>query len=636
MARIVEIRLTGDGLEDALIRFEPGPNVVTGDSDTGKSYLLRLIDYVLGAKELTKIIDEASDYGTAWLEFADERGAPLTLERHLTGGNVRAYPRTIEEVLLEIRSANPNDQALVPGDAEKLLWSRQGKSVQPDVTSKVFPLFGMPENVMVRANADGETQRLSIRTLLPIVLVDEESIITEGSPILRSGFSQTPEKRMFSYVLTGKDDRGIVQRESRETVSARIQAQRDLIDELLAPLNERLKDRVESEEDRSIDQLEDTIGSLSDALAANTGQRSRLRQRRAENYQLVLKSETQIAAVDGLLTRYRLLDERYVSDLQRLDFIAESAHYYDALQESVCPMCDQAFGGQEHHHPEGAKFKAEEVHASASAEAAKIRGLQADLKSTIRDLVERDEYWRVQKETASKALEIIDHQLDSALAPARATVRNSLNELVQKRLELESARAARLEASRLAELKARLDQELSQPATKSTWAGLDPMALTDLCREIEGVLKEWSWKDDVRVEFQEDRYDIKVNGKLRRSHGKGFRAVMHAAMTIAILRYCKKNGTPHSGFVVLDSPLTTVKQRSGQTAAEVAEKDQILPAIELSFWESLAKTDPSVQVIVLDNKEPPLDLLNELNVQLFVGPDGAGSGLRAGFVPPNR
>ncbi|MBB3658395.1 DNA repair ATPase RecN [Rhizobium sp. BK650] len=57
MARIAEIRLTGTGQTDALVRFKPGPNVITGDSDTGKSYLLRLVDYVLGAEELKKVID---------------------------------------------------------------------------------------------------------------------------------------------------------------------------------------------------------------------------------------------------------------------------------------------------------------------------------------------------------------------------------------------------------------------------------------------------------------------------------------------------------------------------------------------------------------------------------------------------
>ncbi|OJY66547.1 MULTISPECIES: DUF2026 family protein [unclassified Rhizobium] len=62
--------------------------MVTGDSDTGKSYLLRLVDYVLGAEELKKVIDEAAGYETAWVEFANNDGEMLTLERHLTGGYV--------------------------------------------------------------------------------------------------------------------------------------------------------------------------------------------------------------------------------------------------------------------------------------------------------------------------------------------------------------------------------------------------------------------------------------------------------------------------------------------------------------------------------------------------------------------
>ena len=66
MSRIAEIRMTGRGQIDAVIRFDPGPNVVSGDSDTGKSYLLRLVDYVLGADQLTKTIDEAAAYETVW------------------------------------------------------------------------------------------------------------------------------------------------------------------------------------------------------------------------------------------------------------------------------------------------------------------------------------------------------------------------------------------------------------------------------------------------------------------------------------------------------------------------------------------------------------------------------------------
>ena len=59
MMQLRELRLTGRGVSDARMIFKPGGNVVSGDSDTGKSYMLRCIDYVFGAEAMTKVITEA-------------------------------------------------------------------------------------------------------------------------------------------------------------------------------------------------------------------------------------------------------------------------------------------------------------------------------------------------------------------------------------------------------------------------------------------------------------------------------------------------------------------------------------------------------------------------------------------------
>ncbi|TGR72415.1 hypothetical protein EN837_03455 [bacterium M00.F.Ca.ET.194.01.1.1] len=637
MSRIAEIRMTGRGQLDAMIRFNRGPNVVSGDSDTGKSYLARLVDYVLGADELKKAIDEAADYETVWLEFRNAEDEVLTLERSLQGGEVLAYSRSICDVIGDdnFEAPRPDEERVRSDDnqVEILASKRQGRSVVPDVTSRVFPFFGLPETVTLRKNAGGETQRLSIRTMLPIFLVDENDIITEGSPILRGGFGDTAEKRMFSYLLTGKDDASIVAQEKREIVSARLQAQRDLLADLIAPLNARLKERKADEEEESINRLEDTITRLSEALERNAAERSRLQSERGTVYQSLVKSETQVVALDAMLTRYRLLDERYLSDLQRLDFIAEGSYYLDGLQTNACPLCGQSLEGADHDHPDhlGPKFSSVEVYASASAEAAKIRGLQADLQNAISDLRRRRDDWKRGASEDAARLQEIDRLQDAVLAPARQQTKASLDDVVKKRLDLQSARADRSEAAKLERMKAELEKAIEEPQKKLKWAPLDPMATTELCKEIEAVLRDWSWKDDVRVEFEESQYDIKVNGKVRRAHGKGFRAVLHAAISVALLRYCRSRGKPHPGFIVLDSPLTTVKQGRGQTEVE-ADDGRIEPMIEPKFWESLASVDPYMQIIVLDNKEPPPELADKLNLQIFAGL-GAKPGERRGFIP---
>ena len=58
MLQIREIRLSGPNVEDASVKFGPGPNVIAGESDTGKSYLLHCLDYIFGAEELKKRIPQ--------------------------------------------------------------------------------------------------------------------------------------------------------------------------------------------------------------------------------------------------------------------------------------------------------------------------------------------------------------------------------------------------------------------------------------------------------------------------------------------------------------------------------------------------------------------------------------------------
>ena len=643
MAYLAQIRLTGASVEDALICFSPGPNVVTGDSDTGKSYLLRLVDYVLGADELTKVIDEAADYESVWVEFRDGEHV-LTLERHLSGGDVRAHTKSIADIFRSDEGGDGEANAEEEGDggpsassgAEVLVARRRGQQKAPDVTFRVLPFFGMGSEVQLRKNNDGNTQRLSIRTLIPAFLVNEDGIIAEGSPIIPTGYDMTPAKRMFSYLRTGKDDAGIVARERAELTKAKIKAKIGVVDEMLAPTEERLQAHEEVDEADSVERLTATIGDLSNTLEMNAKERAALRDERAEQNERRVRADTQILAIDGMLVRYRLLDERYTSDLQRLDFLSEGAHYFEHLQDTSCPLCGQRLGTEPHGHEgaDGEAMDASKVREATVAEAGKIRGLQNDLGAAIADLEARRTTAKDSRARAGARLEEIDARLDQVLAPGRQRTQATLNDLVRRRLHLQSVEDDMEQRARLRNMKQELEGQLPKSKSKQTWAPLDPVALTKFCQEVEAVLKTWSWADNVRVEFEEDRdrYDIKVNGKPRRSHGKGLRAVLHAAFSVALLRYCRDMRTPHPGFLILDSPLTTVKQRRDTPKQEPTEEDKIDVRIEPMFWNALSNLDPALQVIVLENKEPAEDLHSMLNLQLFAGAD-ANPSERAGFIP---
>lgn len=613
MLQVRRIVLKGKGVADAEIDFTPGGNIVAGDSDTGKSYLLRCLDYIFGADEMTKRIPEAEPYSTLYVQFENSAGEVLTLERHLSGGELASHNCSIDDI----------EQ---PGAV--LSPKRAGKSTARDVTEVMFGFAGIPEATL-RKNDRGSVQRLTMRLFMPVLLVDEITIIDEVSPVLGdSGYDTTPRKRMLAYLLTGKDDEGIIAAEKAEIAKARLAAQIGVISNLLEPLEKRIGQRPAMDED-TIEKVEEAIARLSASLSEASGERASLQAERVEATATLQRSQSQIVAADELLTRYRLLDSRYGSDLQRLDFVTEGAHFFGGLQAVTCPLCEQPMTG-DHAHAAGSSISA--VYESARAEAAKILGQREDLAAAIKTLEAIRESREKERAEANATLERTDRRIADVIAPALKETTARLDRLVVRRVELEGRKADDEQAEALRTMKSDLERTSGTKPAKREWESLPSSALRSLCVEIEAVLKEWQWNGEARVEFDQKAFDIIVDGQARQSHGKGVRAVLHTAFAIGLLRYCQKHDRPHPGMVLIDSPLTSYKKgRPG--APKNGPKDGPVDAgIEAAFWKSLTTVDPALQIIIVENKEPPQAVADALNYHWFAG-DLAQPGDRRGFIP---
>ena len=84
-----QLRLTGPSVPKAAIDFDFGLNAVVGPSDTGKTFIVQCIDFMLGASTPPKRIPEAAGYDTAHLELEVTSGERLVLQRSLSGGAFR-------------------------------------------------------------------------------------------------------------------------------------------------------------------------------------------------------------------------------------------------------------------------------------------------------------------------------------------------------------------------------------------------------------------------------------------------------------------------------------------------------------------------------------------------------------------
>jgi hypothetical protein len=234
-----------------------------------------------------------------------------------------------------------------------------------------------------------------------------------------------------------------------------------------------------------------------------------------------------------------------------------------------------------------------------------------------------------EQESAQQTVKRADDRTESILAPAVHDGTSRLDQLVARRIALETARSDEAQASNLRYLRTQIEKVTNTGATASQdWEPLPPKQLREFCDEIETVLEEWKWEGEGRVEFDEAEYDIKVDGQQRQSHGKGVRAVLYSAFVIGLLRYCYSKGRPHPGTVVIDSPLTSYKKGKSDGAGDVP----VSTGIELAFWASLRRTQVGTQIIIIENKEPPQSVAASVRYEWFAGKN-AQLGERRGFIP---
>jgi hypothetical protein len=166
--------------------------------------------------------------------------------------------------------------------------------------------------------------------------------------------------------------------------------------------------------------------------------------------------------------------------------------------------------------------------------------------------------------------------------------------------------------------------------------GVTSTAAHEFSQFVSKVLKAWHFPGDCHVSFDEPTYDLKIDGKLRRDNGKGVRAITHAAFKVALLLFCRAKNLPHPGFLILDTPLLTyrdpITSRYGELEGD--EEEISRTALKDYFFRHLSAHTDLGQFLILENIDPPPDIRETANVEVFYGRRGGG---RAGYSqPPDR
>lgn len=608
------LRLTGPEVKPAEVTFDPKLSVFWGASETGKSFIFTCIDFMLGRSKPPKNITELDGYTTGWLGFIERASKEQrVLERSLKGGDFRLY------------AADGNDWQL---SKPEILLAEHDPTRTDTISHMLLSMAGMDQAILLMTKGKATTRQLSFRDIAHATMINEVRIIDEEPPVYPTGQrdSKTPEMATFTYLITGNDWAGVIAAPDIKREKAAWRGKNELYEQLIAELKAEVGESPPSQKE-IVDRLaacDGRIAEVTTKIEENNRIVAELMSTRKTAWEGAHQARSRIAVVTQLKDRFVQLLKQYKSDMERLQFISEGDFLLAQLGVPHCPYCGEPL--EEHSAKQLQKEAAKgSIQDAAAEEAKKVAANIRDLEKTLVALTGEEGQLGTQvthqQEKVSKAEDAIRQELE----PRLGMDKKELAELVATRGKLLSMQGS---IDRLAVLKARHEALGKEPKQKRNGGRAkpspdpDPSQLRLLADEIAAILKEWRYLKTGMVEF-DNRMDLVVAGQPRQNRGKGIRAVLHSAFTIGMMKHCERQNLPHTGMILLDSPLTSYKEKDYQ---EVTED------IKIGFFESLLRLPEHQQVIVFENKEPPASILPRLRHTHFSGTPGVN---RAGFIPPN-
>lgn len=610
------LAFTGPRKPTASLSFKPGTNVIYGASNTGKSFTLAALRFMLGSSGPLPVIEQSEGYDAATLGLVMPSLGEVTLYRSVNGGALRLYSG--------LHQAAPSDEL------PRILAPEHDANRTENLSRVILAALGLDNRKVVK-NENGEKNSFTLRYLDPFVFVEEGAIIDPRSPILSGqSVTATAEKNAFKLLLTGHDDSAVVAVVPPKVRRARQEGQRELIESWIADLDKRISNFDLSREKlaEQLRRIEASLETLQTDLASRQGQIdwvTRERRRAIDNRDRV---SAQAREVELTLGRFARLMEVYESDVERLEALEQGGHLLLSRLDRPCPLC----GALAEHHHNGGRKDVERAKSAARAEIARIDRERLDLVATIKHLEVDSHNLSIQLSGLSRRIAAAERLL-ARLRPVESDLRVSYAARMEKRDELRDKLRMFEDRDRWAVRLSQVSASTPERGTKLT-VGIDGPTGHQFARKVGEVLHAWHFPGEPTVSFDSQLQDIRLNGKERRANGKGVRAVLHAAFKIATLLYCQERGLPHPGIIVLDTPLLTYREPMRVSKyGELDADEKVLAATTLQehFYQHLISLRGSAQFIILENSDPPVNLLPLLHTHVFTGDATDG---RIGFFPP--
>ena len=587
--------------------------MIAGASYPGKSFAFDCINYGFGASNVPALPPEAEGYNSVYLELETLNKDVFTIRRDFNDKN-NAY-----WIYSNFDDINSN------ASFEKI---KAESKTDKNISEKILSICGCNYKNLLKKISTGETKKFTFRDFVPLIMVNEGRITQKYSPVHRTSprgnTLAVSEWTAFQTIVTGEDYLKTTKAESADVIKSRIKGQIQELELLCAELKTEIEELKGAVAGTSVDELDKQIEELQTAI----DEKKEYLLSKEEEYCTLIKrlkeADYEKQRISDNVCKFHLLMENYKSDIERLEFIEEAHNVTEQLLEVECPVC---------HAIRRSIFDVKQkelCHKAFRAEKKKIEILIEDLKATIENAEINKLNIETQNEKMLEDINRLVNDMNESLRPVIDSKLEEISGLLEKRELWSTMYANDFKLKKYEDRIAELESSKVKVANKSKGSVKDISQdkLEEFSEIVKKMLVAWNFiEEKSEVEFDKKSKDLCVDGKNKELFGKGARAIINSAFLIGLMKYCYNNELSHPGVVILDTPLTTFKEKD--KAAN--EKDESVGKdIKIAVYEKLAKFGREYQIIIFENEEPNDELKENVNYIHFSGNTNVG---RKGFIP---
>ncbi len=574
---IKSIIATGDGMKLSRVDFTRGCNLLFGPSDTGKSAVFSVIDFMLGKKNQKKSqsprpVKEGKGYDTYYMEIVNFEDERLHTIRRKIGENKVFIKNCTFEQFEKIGSAGKPYP----------LTSEKNKTY----STYLMELNGFEDSLEIR-NSNTSKERLTYSLIRHLILTSENRIISENPIFNPTGqFTNVKkEKSLIYYLTTGNDDSSFIESEKDEIRKSRYNGMISLTEDEI----ELIKDRLAKLGDADYTDFNEdcVIKAIETKLKEEEGNLNKLYNERKEFEDSKRRLESKRLFTTEFIKRMEILLAHYEMDLNRYEYLYEGASLFELIdKDHECPLC--------HSHIDSAQQINNEYLEAVQYEHDRLRTKIADVKSLISKKKQVMESILNQIEKVHKSFEVTNEKIRTfsiQLSSMKETLKTHQDN-IEKKAEV---KLLSYELMRLTKKLDLLNKQQKEKVARAPYNRQTDIKM-EFCNKLKEKLVGWNlMSENEEVVFDEDGFDFIIGDKDRLSCGKGTRGVTCSAILMTLVEYCIDNDIPFSNLLVLDSPITA------HYDDERIEADKTTQA---KFFRYCNDHEFEYQLIVIDNKSP--------------------------------